>query len=339
MLDTPALEIDCLSYTYTEDWTRKKREAIRALSLTVKAGEAFGFLGHNGAGKTTTIKAILNLISPQQGTIKIFGENWKSLRSRRAVGYLPEQPYFYDYLTVQETLELYACLAEVPSEGRARTVAATLEKVGLGDRKKVRLRTLSKGLTQRVALAQAIIAKPKLLILDEPFSGLDPLGRREFRNIFSELKAEGATIFMSSHILSDVEFLCDRASIMVKGVVREIFDLREKPAALSGEEFELTVQSSEDASVLALGDGASSAASHERSGTLQRLRFTDRSRAEQALKAALEKGFTIESFERRQISLEDLFMRIVSDSGDSPTPHSKLDSSGRAPKNPSRTQL
>jgi ABC-2 type transport system ATP-binding protein len=288
----------------------------------VREGEAFGFLGHNGAGKTTAIKAILNLIAPQKGSIKIFGESSKSPRARRQIGYLPEQPYFYDYLSVQETVELYACLAEVPRDVRSRTVAQTLERVGLAERGKVRMRTLSKGLTQRVALAQAIVAKPKLLILDEPFSGLDPLGRREFRTILSELKSGGATIFMSSHILSDVEFLCDRASIMVNGALRGVFDLHERPAALSGTEFELTIQSSKDASSIA-GDANSR---YERSGTLQRFRFSDRTGAERALHAALTQGLAIESYERRQISLEELFMQIVSDSGGTAATQSKLES-------------
>jgi len=309
----PALEIENLSYTYTEEWTRKKREALRALNLTIKAGEAFGFLGPNGSGKTTTIKAVLGLIRATAGNVRIFGESWTSARSRAHVGYLPEQPYFYDHLTVVETLELYATLAEVPRHERQRKISETLARVGLSDRRKARMRTLSKGLTQRAALGQAIIASPKLLILDEPFSGLDPLGRREFRQIFSELKNEGTTLFMSSHILGDVEFLCDRASVLVKGALRGVFDLHEKPTALSGEEFELTVRAEVDA-----GQHLESLAiSQEHSGNLQRFRFADAPSAQRALTLALEKGFTIECFERRQTSLEDIFMKIVAEAGNS----------------------
>jgi len=173
-----ALEINNLSFNYRNNWGLKSLRGISEITLTVKPGETFGFLGHNGGGKTTTIKCLLNLLIPDSGKIKIFGIDATDKNARASVGYLSEQPYFYDHLTVKETLELFAALSGIVGATARTRINRVIELLQLGDRKKSPLRHLSKGWTQRVGLAQALIGEPKLLILDEPFSGLDPIGRK-----------------------------------------------------------------------------------------------------------------------------------------------------------------
>ena len=213
---TPLLELHDLSKSFRSHWTFRSIPAVQNVSLRVEAGEAFGFLGHNGAGKTTTIKCIIGLIHKTSGAILLNGTPLTGSSQRRSLGYLPEHPYFYDHLTVEETLHFFAALHGFSGADRRRRVDEVLEMVHLGNRRKSSVRALSKGLQQRVGLAQAIINRPKLLLLDEPFSGLDPLGRIEVRNLVLTLRKEGTTIFMSSHILSDVQDICDRVAIMAR---------------------------------------------------------------------------------------------------------------------------
>lgn len=298
-----ALLIENLHYSYRHQWTGVRRTAVQDLSLTVKAGEVFGFLGHNGAGKTTTIKAMLGLIKPSKGRISVFGTDSRRSDARRGVGYLPEQPYFYDALTVEETLRFYATLSEVPRDQIMATVRRSLERLGIADRAKSKMRSLSKGLTQRVAMAQAIVASPKLLVLDEPFSGLDPLGRKEFRELLMELKGQGTTILISTHILNDVEVLCDRASILVRGQLKGVYDMRELPV-LHGGHYELMVRG--DESVRAHLIGANSIATQ---GSAQRALFRDAAAAHAALRRALDQQLDVQLFEFVHGSLEDIFMK------------------------------
>jgi ABC-2 type transport system ATP-binding protein len=306
MEKTKALEIKNLHYSYKSDWTSAKFQALKGLSLDVFEGESFGFLGHNGAGKTTTIKCLLGLILPRQGELKIFGKAVGDRNARTSVGYLPEQPYFYDHLTVQEIMEMYATLADCPPTEIKAAVARALERVKVSARNKSPMRALSKGLTQRVAMAQAIVADPKLLVLDEPFSGLDPIGRREFKDLLIELKKLGTTIFMSSHILSDVEFLCDRASIMAHGELKGVFDLA-NISQVTGEHYELTAH----ASAPVIEQLKSFAKEIEIGLRTVRCTFVDKKTAEQGLKLALEGGAQIESYQAVRGSLEDLFVKLV----------------------------
>lgn len=220
-----ALTVNSLCYSYKSDWLRAKIPVLKNVSFSVMPGEAFGFLGHNGAGKTTTIKCILGLCSPSAGEIAVFGSDVLTKEFRQHVGYLPEQPYFYENLTVAESLKAYAGLSGVRKEEFKERIEEVLARLGLLGRRESKLRSLSKGLLQRVGMAQAIVNHPRILILDEPFSGLDPIGRKEFRELILDLKKKGTTIMMSSHILSDVEALCDRASIMVKGEIKGIFSM------------------------------------------------------------------------------------------------------------------
>ena len=302
----PAIEIRDLSYSYRSDWLFSRISGLKGLSLEVAQGESFGFLGHNGAGKTTTIKCLLGLIRPRTGSIRIFGTDSREIGARRSVGYLPEQPYFYDHLTVREIMELYAALAGVPSAERSESIERALSLTGISSRSKAPLRSLSKGLTQRLAMAQAIVHRPRLLILDEPFSGLDPVGRKEFADLLSHLKESGTTIFMSSHILKDVEFLCGRVSILKDGVLKGVFHLDQLPAITKGQ-YELSLQLHDKVQELLSKAGGLAVTR----GRLVRLTFQSRGEAETALKAAIDLGINIESFQFIHGGLEELFLRLV----------------------------
>lgn len=238
------LKIDNISYSYRSEFLLKKISVLRNVSLTLFEGEAFGFLGHNGAGKTTTIKCILDICRIRSGSISIFGKSHTDKDSRSLVGFLPEQPYFYDNLTVLETLQLYGTLAGIPGLALNRRIEELLSIFHLESRSNAKIKSLSKGLMQRVGMAQAIAPNPKLLILDEPFSGLDPIGRKEFRELLISLKNNGTTILLSSHILSDVETICDRASIMVNGEIKALYDLPLSGKTLEDYFFELVGGSS-----------------------------------------------------------------------------------------------
>lgn len=303
---TAALEIRDLRYEYKSDWTAKRFAAVKGISLEVFEGESFGFLGHNGAGKTTTIKCVLGLVRPSAGEIRMFGVDSRKDPARASIGYLPEQPYFYDHLTVQELMEMYATLAGVPRKNLKHAVAVALERVRVGARASSRMRSLSKGLTQRVAMAQAIVANPRLLVLDEPFSGLDPIGRKEFKDLLCDLKQAGTTIFMCSHILSDVEFLCDRASIMAHGELRGIFNLSEV-SEMTGGRYELALERSAPKPPFE----AVAATDVSEQGSEIRCTFAKREDAERNLKAAIEQGFRISGYQFVPGNLEDLFVELV----------------------------
>jgi ABC-2 type transport system ATP-binding protein len=221
-----ALEITNLNYSYRSAWSGKLKPVLNNINLTVYESESFGFLGQNGAGKTTTIKCILDLNKPKSGNIKIFGADSTQHTSRIYVGYLPEQPYWYDHLTVESTMRFYADLYGIDRDNQPKLINDTLDRLGILDRRKSIIRSLSKGLTQRLGLATTILHSPRLILLDEPFSGLDPIGRKDFRDIFLELKSKGTSILMSSHILDDVSQICDRASILKNGSLAKVIDLK-----------------------------------------------------------------------------------------------------------------
>jgi len=203
-------------------WKKHPVRALDHLNLSVERGEVFGFLGPNGAGKTTTLKILMSLIRPTEGQAHILGEPVTSVSMRRRIGYLPENPYFYDYLTAEELLWYVGTLFGMPQPVLGNRVRSLLEDLGLGDARKLQLRRFSKGMIQRIGLAQAMINDPDVIFLDEPMSGLDPLGRREVRQAILGLKSRGATVFFSSHILPDVEALCDRVAILNRGRLRQV---------------------------------------------------------------------------------------------------------------------
>src|ERR1700731_4482289 len=220
---TSAIEIENLTKDYPFGFLHlKKKTSLEGLTMRVEEGEVFGFLGPNGAGKTTTIKLLVRLIFPTAGSARILGKPISDISRPRDIGYLPEQPYFYDYLTAAELLDYFARFHEFTDTERRERVQRMLKKVGLDTAKKIQLRKYSKGMLQRVGLAQAILHDPKVVILDEPMSGLDPIGRREVRDIILELKRDGKTVLFSTHILSDAEMLCDRVGVIVGGKLRGV---------------------------------------------------------------------------------------------------------------------
>jgi len=216
-------------------WRKRPKRALHPLQLTVEDGEIFGFLGPNGAGKTTTLKMLMGLVFPTAGSARILGMELDDRRMKAQIGFLPEQPYFYDYLTARELLRYYGHLSGVESKKLGTRVDAVLDLVGLKDSADVQLRKFSKGMLQRAGIAQAILHDPKVVFLDEPMSGLDPMGRREVRNLIERLQTEGKTVFFSTHILSDAEALCDRAAILNHGRLRGVGAVEELTAGLRGQ--------------------------------------------------------------------------------------------------------
>jgi ABC-2 type transport system ATP-binding protein len=301
-----AIEILGLTKDYPlGHWRRGKRRSLDNLTLQVEYGEVFGFLGPNGAGKTTTLKLLMRLIFPTAGTARVRGLSIDDIRMHREIGYLPEQPYFYDYLTARELLDYAARLSGISGGERRERVAKNLERVGLSSAANVQLRKFSKGMLQRVGIAQAILHEPKVVFLDEPMSGLDPIGRREVRDIILELKREGKTVFFSTHILTDAEMLCDRVAILVGGKLHGIG----APEAIVS----LEVQGME---ILAeMGEGKSlppALAAHAVAiGNRYRIQIP-----EAELYAAFERlrggGARIISVTPLRPTLEDYFLRVVS---------------------------
>jgi ABC-2 type transport system ATP-binding protein len=230
-----AIEILGLEKTYSIGfWRKRPKHALRPLNLKVEEGEIFGFLGPNGAGKTTTLKLLMGLIFPTAGSARILGMELDDPRMKAQIGFLPEQPYFYDYLTARELLEYYGQLSGVEAKLRSSRVNEVLRRVGLPDVGGVQLRKFSKGMLQRVGIAQAILHDPQVVFFDEPMSGLDPMGRREVRDLMEQLKVEGKTVFFSTHILSDAEALCDRVAIIHQGELRGVGAVADLTSSVHG---------------------------------------------------------------------------------------------------------
>ena len=230
----PAVEITNLTKDYEVGfWRKRKVRALDDLSLTIDEHQIFGFLGANGAGKTTTLKLLMRLIFPTSGSARILGHDIQDVRMHRSIGYLPENPYFYDYLTARELIEYCAELFGLQAAERRKRAADLLARVNLDEKRwDTQLRKFSKGMLQRVGLAQSLVNDPEIVFLDEPMSGLDPVGRREVRDLIASLRDEGKTVFMCSHILSDIEVLCDRVAILKRGKLSQagyLDELRARP--------------------------------------------------------------------------------------------------------------
>ena len=287
-------------------WRKRKVRALDDLSLSVDHGQIFGFLGANGAGKTTTLKLLMRLIFPTTGTARILGHDIHDVRMHERIGYLPENPYFYDYLTAREFLEYCAEIFGYPAAERRKRTADLLARVRLDEKRwDTQLRKFSKGMLQRVGLAQSLINDPEIVFLDEPMSGLDPVGRREVRDLIAALRDEGKTVFMCSHILSDIEVLCDRVAILKRGKLAQVGYL---------DELRRTSEGPNRMEVLATGTDAETLKQHlpetEIAATPRGLRIEIGSEDEiDRVLAALRKvGGKIVSVQPVKQSLEELFV-------------------------------
>jgi ABC-2 type transport system ATP-binding protein len=245
------------TYELTKDyaigfWRKRPYRALDRLTLDVESGEVFGFLGPNGAGKTTTLKLLMQLVYSTSGRAEMLGRPVGDLSVKRRIGYLPENPYFYDHLTAEELLIYYASLFGIRGAERAARAARLLDEVGLGAERRLQLRRFSKGMLQRVGIAQALINSPELVILDEPMSGLDPLGRRDVRTLILRLRDAGSTVFFSSHVLSDAEALCSRVAILAKGRLVAAGRLTDM-LALRARGWEMVIAGASDELIASLG--------------------------------------------------------------------------------------
>ncbi|MFO0652741.1 MAG: ABC transporter ATP-binding protein [Polyangiales bacterium] len=281
-------------------------EAVKGITFEVRRGEIFGFLGPNGAGKTTTIKTLLGLIFPTRGEAKLFGIPAVDPEARRRVGYLPENPYLYQYLSAMEIMDLFGRLAGIPTAKRHAQSKELLQRVGLGSVMDRPVRGFSKGMLQRAGLAQALLGDPELLILDEPMTGLDPIGRKEVRDLILEERSRGRTVMFSSHILSDVEMLCDRVAIVNRGELAAYgsFDelLRKEIRAV---EIELAALSEDLRARLGAMPAVTLSKLHDH--TIASVQGEDEAHA--VLRAALDGGGRVVAVTPKRETLEDLFLR------------------------------
>jgi len=288
-------------------WKKKKVRALDGLSLSVNEGQIFGFLGGNGAGKTTTIKLLMRLLYPTAGTASILGESIDSISMHRQIGCCPENPYFYDYLTPVELFDYFGRLFDLDSAKRKAKTSELLTKVGLEERDwKKQLRKFSKGMLQRVGLAQSLINEPKIVFLDEPMSGLDPIGRREIRELIAELPSKGTTVFMSTHILSDAEALCDEVAILSRGKLAAAGKLYELLAESNDQpRFEIVIANADVAKIRASIPDATGI--EDRSGDALII-ANQESDIEGILRGARDAGGSLVSINPIRRSLEDLFV-------------------------------
>jgi ABC-2 type transport system ATP-binding protein len=302
-----AIDVRDLRKVFRTPLRRKKVEALRGVSFTVERGHIFGFVGPNGAGKTTTIRTLMGLIKPTSGSATIFGHAIPSRAARFKVGFLPETPYFYDYLDVGELLDLAGRLFGMTSAARKKRAGELIEKVGLARARTQPLKSFSKGMLQRAGLAQALMNDPELVVLDEPTSGLDPIGRKEVRDLIVELRDQGKTVFFSSHILTDIEAIADRVAIVARGQLQS----QGTPAELIKRTvlgIDVTVRVAPEAELGELTDGASRVRriADELSLTLA----TDVD-VDSWLARARDKGAKVVAVSPRHETLEELFMREI----------------------------
>jgi ABC-2 type transport system ATP-binding protein len=307
----PMLELNEVSKVYRDPMTLKPFTAVDRISLSLRGGEIFGLLGPNGAGKTSTIKMILGLTRPSRGTIRLQGREPWDPDARRRLGYLPENPCFYDHLTAREYLSLVGSLFGIERRSARLRADALLSRLGLGGESTKPLRKFSKGMTQRLGLCQALLNDPDLLVLDEPMSGLDPIGRADVKQILQEKRDQGVTVLMSSHVLAETEALCDRVAILHRGRVLEMGEMRNLlESGVIG--WEVTVDALPKANVDLL---RSEGHRVDPAGTRWTIRVTAGEALQQLLRSLANDGIFIRSVEPRGHSLEEHFVRAVQADG------------------------
>ena len=296
-----------LAKSYVHPWTLRVTRALQGLDLDVRRGEVLGLLGPNGAGKTTTLKLLTGLLKPTRGRAWLLGEPVESVASRRSLGFLPEQPYFYDYLTGTEYLELVAGLSGLTGPAARERAAHWLGRVGLGERPRLPLRKYSKGMLQRLGMAAALVHDPELLVLDEPMSGLDPFGRRDVRDLILEQRERGVTVLFSSHILPDVEMLCDRVAILLGGRLTRVATVGE----LVGDGGHAVEIRCAGGAVLEIPRRWAGQVSRAERGGESVIRVEDESLVQEALDWLLRSGVQVRAVTPQRPTLEALFMEAA----------------------------
>ena len=302
------LKTESLTKEYRIGFWRTRVRVLHDLNLEVHQGEIFGYLGPNGAGKTTTLKLLMGLIYPTAGRASILGQDVQDVAVKAQVGFLPENPYFYDYLTGREFLHFYGQLFGLPYRDRRQRIDELLDAVGLSKAAELQLRKYSKGMLQRIGLAQALINDPQVIVLDEPTSGLDPVGRKEVRDLILDLKGRGKTVFFSTHIVPDAEMICDRVGIIVAGRLTRVGTLEELLGS-EVERIEITASGFDEAVDSQIDQW--SVRPPARHGDKVLFAVNTEKEASQAMEFLLGRGAAVHAVHPKRRTLEDLFLREV----------------------------